>query len=227
MEYKIIKGINQKEFSGLYEMSKDGLIIRIINDKKSINVIQNPKALLTSKEGVERLFGLRTMYRFSWHAPLPYETEGGKKATPSPRKISPKRSQLLKEREERSRNRASEKAAKLEIKEEKAKRKALKNSFKIQKGKLISKFNRNRLVAAIEYAESKGNKHIVCEDKKVYIKVLLKKEDILLLRIESSSAKRTGYFFYNIENEKHLIFEKEIHKPGYGNDAIIWPKLAA
>lgn len=33
---------------------------------------------------------------------------------------------------------------------------------------------------------------------------------------------RHGYWFFDAQTKKYLKFEKEVHKPGYGDDAILW-----
>jgi len=42
-----------------------------------------------------------------------------------------------------------------------------------------------------------------------------------LIRV-SDKSWRDGYWFYNFLNKKQLRFEKDVHKPGYGDAAIDW-----
>ncbi len=79
----------------------------------------------------------------------------------------------------------------------------------------------------IAYTKKKKNAMIQIEDKKIFMKSVISNGDVHLLRIETKSVARTGRFFYNVKTEKYIAFDEEIHKPGYGDKSIKWPKLVA
>ncbi len=220
MEYRTIRnlGPGNDQWNHLYEMSKDGSQVRIIDKNRadhSKNIIKNDRGLLKSKDGLEKSFTAKTLYRRSWNKSFP----GAEVVVKKPKKDKvPTEAQRL---------RAVAKAAKLAAKAERAKRRELKSAFKTKKGKLLSKFNHERLLNEIAYAKKKNHSMIQIYDKKIFLKSVISKGDVHLLRIEVQSAARTGRFFYNIKTEKYVAFNEEIHKPGYGDKSIKWPKLTA
>jgi hypothetical protein len=48
-------------------------------------------------------------------------------------------------------------------------------------------------------------------------------KNLVLIRIEGPADWRADRFFYNPDTEKYLRFDEPVHKPGYGNAAVIWP----
>ncbi len=220
MEYRTIRnlGPGNDQWNHLYEMSKDGKRVRIIDKDRadhSKNIIKKERGSLKCKDGLEKSFTAKTLYRRSWNKPFP----GAEVVVRKPKKDKvPTEAQRL---------RAIAKASKMAAKAERTRRRELKAAFKTRKGKLLSNFNHDRLVNEIEYCSKKGHKMIQIYDKKIFMKSVISKGDVHLLRLEVQSVARTGRFFYNIKTEKYVAFNEEIHKPGYGDKSIKWPKLVA
>lgn len=221
MDYKTIRNLDVKnaQYNNLFEMSKDGKKIRVIDTNRadhSKNLIKADKGILTCKDGVKKSFSIKTLYRRSWGKALP-----GTEATAV--RVPKKAKELTETQKLRIKVRAEKQTAR----EERAKRKALKAAFRTKKGKLLSKFNHERLMNEINYTKKKGNEMIQFMDKKIFLRSVISKGNVHLLRIETQSKARTGRFFYNVETEKYVEFNQEVHKTGYGNKNIVWPKLVA
>ena len=229
MEYRVIKNLNpgQKSWNHLYEMSKDGKSIRRISDKKEVPIELDGKAVLTNERGEVYTFGLKTLYRKSWGKALPdIEKIVIKTRKPKEAKRPLSKTALLKlERAKRKEERERIKAEKEAIKAEKAKRRNLKSSFKLKKGQLITTFALNALKEAEAYANKKGNRFIEFVGKNTYVKVILRKNGLWLIRVDGKSEARNGYWFLNPDTGKYTKFIEEIHKKGYGNEMIEWPSL--
>ena len=219
MDYKTIRnlGPGNDQWNHLYEMSKDGKSVREITKKNaSKNIIKDERAEMKGVEGLKKSFTVKTLYRRSWGKAFP-----GTEATAirKPKKDKkPTELQIA---------RAKAKASKLAAKEERTRRRELKAAFKTKKGKLLSKFNHDRLMNEITYCTKKGNNMIQLMDKKIFLKSVISKGDVHLLRIETQSKARTGRFFYNVKTEKYVAYDQEVHKPKYGSKNIKWPKLVA
>ncbi len=191
MEYRTIRnlGPGNDQWNHLYEMSKDGKRVRIIDKDRadhSKNIIKKERGSLKCKDGLEKSFTAKTLYRRSWNKSFP----GAEVVVRVPKKA--------KQPTEAQRLRAIAKASKLAAKEERAKRRELKAAFKTRKGKLLSKFNHDRLMNEIAYTKKKKNAMIQVEDKKIFLKSVISNGDVHLLRIETKSVARTGRFFYNV-----------------------------
>jgi hypothetical protein len=48
-------------------------------------------------------------------------------------------------------------------------------------------------------------------------------KNLVLLRVDGPNNWRSERWFYNPDTEKYLQFDEPVHKPGYGNAAVIWP----
>ncbi len=213
MEYKVIKhlGPNNEQWNNLYEMSKDSKIVRKISNKKELS-FKEEKAELTSKNKEKKLFTRRTLYRRSWNKPLP-----GEEAKPRSKKSK-------KQISETQKLRAQIKAEKEAIKKERARRREIKAAHRVKKGALLSKVHHDLFVDEVNDRKRKS-KCIQIFNKKIFLRNIINKGDVHLIRLESRSEARTGRFFYNIKSKKYLRFNEKVHKPAYGNDAIIWPTL--
>ncbi len=234
MEFKVIKAM--KEYSNLYEMSEDGTIIKHIGKGLDANYIKDGKGVLTSEEGVQKAFGLKTLHWHSWNKALPYEpvVVGGPKPKKAPTKKTPKevtearlkRNNEKMEKEDRRKARTQKKAVKEEARRIKEKRRDQKMALRVRKGKLMSLAVKNKLLETAKIAEKNGNHFIEFVDRKQHIRTIIKKDNIYLVRIDTQAPSRCGRFFLNMDNDKHVRYDEEIHKKGYGNDNIVWPKLA-
>lgn len=222
MDYKVIKNLDERnaKFNGGTEMAKDGKSLRLVGTTTVCDLKGLEKGALIAEDGTSKDFSLKTLYRRSWGKALP----GSEAIIPVKKTNKPKKAKKLTEDQ---RLRAKVRAEKLAAKEERAKRKELRAAFKTKKGKLLSKFNHERLMNEITYTKKKGSRMIQIMDKKIFLRSIINNGDVHLLRLESQSKARTGLFFYNIKSEKYMAFDKEIHKTGYGNKNIQWPKLAA
>jgi len=208
MKYKVIKNMSygtMVNYNGIFEMSQDGRSIRKIGSNSQIKFNPEGSVTLRLDDSSTRDFGIKTLYRFSWHKPLPYEVEG---AAVKKRKTS------------------AEKEALAKIKAERAKRREIRSALKVKKGSLVSKINRERLAHTMKRTKKLGNAVFEITDKRVFIRTLLAEGPVILLRQETQSLRRTGLFFLNVDNGNFVRFDAKIHKPGYGDKSIIWPKLS-
>jgi hypothetical protein len=107
-------------------------------------------------------------------------------------------------------------------------------SAKIKKSKYVGKLHTSRKqVISLHDIEQIKEKILVkkvtnifeFENKHYIIRVLKSKNNIVLFRLETKNNK-DGYYFVNLDDNKITPFNPELHKKGYGNDNINWPKAS-
>ena len=199
MNYKTIKGLDDKSFRGLYEMSENGKSVRELESGKEVKYTGGTtvRCELIDATGKKKSFGIKSLYWASWNKPLPDAAIEGLLVKASPVKAPKKFKSTLT-----------------------VSSGSLVSRFVLDK---INEVCRNRIAMG---ALAGGLE--VPLDKSHVLRILIHNPELqmVLVSVESQSW-RSGYWFLKLADGNHEAFEDKKHRKDgkYGDVNLIWPAL--
>lgn len=199
MNYKTIKRVNPA-IDNTYELSLDGMTVREVATKKELPVSTD---LTVTIDG--RSFGARHLYRRSWNKAHPASDKPKQPKEAAPAK-APRASRKMKGTYKKP-------VAKL-----KASTKQLLSLYTHQE---MEELIKTRL-----HLGADANQNDFWDGKTTQVRIVKHNVETnqLLLRIFSQNW-RNGWWFYSMSTKTYEAFIVEKHKPGHGDQFILWPKV--